>query len=76
MEEKQNEKRTAKKQMGQIHLLRERNKNGHKTVQKHKCKSSLLDQKQFRKIPNNTEDTITRQIREKLSLPAGMSLVP
>ena len=62
--------------MGQIHLLRERNKNGHKTVQEHKFKSSLQDQKQFRKTPSTTEDTKTRQIREKWSLPAGMFHVP
>jgi len=43
------------KNMGQVHIFRERGETGHEAVQKYKCKSGLHDQKQLRKTPKTTK---------------------
>jgi len=70
MAKKQNEVRTAGKEDGPNSLIAARKQDGSKTIQEYKCKSSLRDQKQFRKTPKTIKYPKTRQIREKLSLPA------
>ena len=75
MEGKQNEKRTAQKVDGPNSPTAGKNQEWSQNCSRTQSKSSLQDQKRFRKTPNTTEDTKTRQIREKWSLPAGMSHV-